>query len=524
MTINSATINKTLINSLFCKHCIHIDILKEQTQCNQINCVCNENISFSSLLDFYSNLYFHMDNINLVNYETLILFGAFQNNQAIRKEITTLWNSHLEAEEYNSNEHLVIKKSSIELITNNLKESITNEDFLIRSMNWLFVLDASLESFRRHLEGSRDPNINKPFFKTTRGLILFRRKLGLNDYLINDEGLIPPVDPNYLTLRNNIQNFYLAKEKYNYYDVAHLNLTNGTSKRINRENISELKIGFFPGNYKFEDYRWDFDNNSMTDEIYFNFLDVENKDAYHKNIKDTLLQMLEENPDIIIFPELFAPKDLQDEIIRTTKVIKREKKRNKQNLNTFLVLPGSFHIKDTSNKIYNSSTIANGSGQEIFSVNKMNKFKIQKGKENIGILDVFQNKDGIEKCAFDKREIRLIETPIARIAIFICVDLLNFNIEEVLIDRHVDLIFVMTMTNRPASGKFLRRMQELGERNHSTIIICNNLGLDTVSTDIEKKGAYRIVVYFPGLKEPYRSNKEFAVLSIKQMIELAQIS
>lgn len=509
-----------LINSLLCENCVFLDFMKEEVVCNQYECNCSKHIEFESFLDFYANLYYHLDNINLANYETLMLFNDIKNDKYIRDEINDLWREHLEKYPYDNNEHEMIHLESIELVRENLEKSSSTEEIILRCMNWLYILDTYLEKLKNHIEGNKDPNTSKPIV-TSRGVIVFKRKLGLNDYLRTEHQLIPPVDPNYISLKSNIHNFFLAKEKYAYYDVTYKSLLSGSAERLNRDNIDDLKIGFLPGNFNFEDYKWSYDNNEdNNNEIYFQFDDVLNEKNYYNAVITILKEMLAENPDIIILPELFTPENLQKKIVETVKEEKRARKFIGEELNTFLVLPGSFHFTEGNGRIYNRSMITNGNGQLLLTVNKMNKFKILKNDSHSGPLDKFIDQDGIEKIGFDQREIQLIDTPIGRIGIFICVDLLNFNIEEILVDRHVDLIFVMTMTPRPASGKFLRRMQELGERNHSTIIICNNLGTNNVSEDEEKKGAYRIVAYFPGLKGCYQSNNVFEVVSIGEMIRM----
>lgn len=508
-----------LIDSLFCENCVFLDFMKGEVICNQFECSCSKQIEFSSLLDFYANLYYHLDNINLANYETFILFNDIQIDKQIRTEIKDLWMGHLVQYSYDNNEHEMIHDATVELIKESLFNSQNNQEIILKCMNWLYTLDTHLEDLKNFLEGQKDINKTRPI-KTNKGVIVFKRQLGLNDYLKTEHKLIPPVDPNYISLKSNIHNFFLAKEKYAYYDVSYNSLTGGSVERLNRSNIGNLKIGFLPGDFNFEDYHWNYDNNvddDFNEEIYFHFDKVMDQTAYYDKVIKAVKEILKQNPDIIILPELFAPEDLQRKILDVVKDEKRRLQNQNQNLNTFLVLPGSFHFFE-GGKIYNRSLISTGNGQILFEVNKMNKFKILRNDKNEGALECFKDKEGIEKISFEKREIQLIETPIGRIGIFICVDLLNFNIEEILIDRHVDLIFVMTMTPRPASGKFLRKMQELGERNHSTVIICNNLGTENISEDEVKKGAYRIVAYFPGLKGSYQSNNNYEVVTIEEMV------
>ncbi|TBL70550.1 nitrilase-related carbon-nitrogen hydrolase [Paenibacillus thalictri] len=325
-----------------------------------------------------------------------------------------------------------------------------------------------------------------------------------------------PIDPNYLLLSNNVQSFHLAKPSYTFYQVKHRHLNTPT---YTPENVLDLKIGFLPGKFDVSfDYQLHTDSELDDDGLRpFYFKGVSDPQRYYSHVMGLFEQLLEHKPDMMMLPELFTPPDLREQLVQRLRESASASDKLGEDRRPFLFLSGSFH-ENIDDHIFNAAQITSGNGKELSKVYKMNRFILQRSEDFKGELAPFVHHDGVEKNAYDRREITLFESSLGRIAIFICIDFLSSQLEEVLLDRKVDVILVMAMTPNPASGKFTRRMQELAERNGAVVIVCNHFGKPEADTSKVDKEA-RVVVSLPGFKQVYWDPMESGVCTIRQVIE-----
>ncbi|WP_078429861.1 nitrilase-related carbon-nitrogen hydrolase [Alkalihalobacterium alkalinitrilicum] len=515
MTERTSEKISSIVSKLNCSDCKLINFAKGEIRCKADSCSCeNKKIEHKTILDLYANLYFHLDNINLAEFETIIQDddGLYQK---IHQEIKDAWKHHTREYPYDTYDDKDLSVETKQRFEKSLLVSSNLEELLLTIVSWLYILD-------EHLAGIGDDLDQFRFemeLKTVRGILIRKKPSIITEYFSENE-INPPVNPNYISLIANVKNFQLVQSKYQYYEVKHQRIY--PFELLQGKTIEDISVGFLPGNLTFEDYKWEV---SSEDENYnkaFVFQEIINAD-YYDHVEKNIEKVLTKKPNFIILPELAAPWELQTKIKIQIEDHFTEIDAKGLPEHLALLISGSFHEKTTlifpheqhkAEKFYNVSSIALGDGSDFYHVCKMNKFKVVKYKGYQGSLAAFRENHGIEKSAFDKREIKIIETPIGRIAILICVDLLNINVEEIITERHVNILFVMTLTQSPSTGKFLRRMQELGERSQTTVIICNNTG--------SFQNSDKIVAYFPGIKEPFTSDQDGEVYTIKEMIEGAQ--
>lgn len=505
-----------LVERFECRHCYFINFVKGIAYCNGANCTCEEKVSIHTILDLYANLYFHLDNVNIAEFET-VLQDDRGTYRMIFQETKELWHHHAQEFPYKTYGECELSPNTIQLFKDSLLESETLEQLLLKMMSWLFILDDHLEHIAADLE------IYQNIFelKTERGILIRKNSSVITDYLL-EEGIEPPVNPNYILLMVNIKNFQLVQNGNSYYEIRHQMIQ--PFDLLKGRTIKDIKVAFLPGVLTFEDYIWDTGKDDENGNKSFCFKGIKDKEEYYQKIEQAMLDVLKEEPTFVILPELSAPWELQERMkgIIQNHAIERIMKGLPEHV--ALLIPGSFHEKsalifpeevNAPERVYNVSSIALGDGNEFYKVSKMNKFKIVKDENYKDALAPFKEYNGIEKNAYNKREITIVETPIGRMAILICVDLLNLNVEQILTERHVTIIFAMTLTQKPSTGKFLRRMQELGERAQATVIICNNTG--------SFQNSDKIVAYFPGIKQTFTSDRDWAVYSLEEMMLRAKI-
>ena len=514
---------KKVAKAFLCSYCTNINVLELRVSCSKEACECGETFEFKTVLDMYANLYFHLDNRNLIDYETLIAENV-KRFVTIQKKLENRWEAHKRHSPflYANRAQWGLKKETYELFRSSLEEAADAAELLITAMGWLLLLDEQLMSLRNDF---RTKHIGDVLISTVRGPMLYPCSSPIVEYLSEFPNFRLPVDPNYLILRSKVSNFYLVRESYSHYTVSHRYIS---LPSLRTGDVGGMKLGFVPGKFRVEhDYRYDIDKEPNDDGLLpFSFRGVKNKRTYEQKVKKLFETILKENPDVLLLPELMTPLPLQEELKKKLSQ-KAEERLGKERHRTAMMMTGSFHTKavdivgndatPTSKRIYNYGQVTDDRGDTLFGVYKMNRFILAQNADYNGELSPFQAVDGVERNGYDKREIVVGDTPWGRIAVLICVDFINANLGEVLFDRQVDLIFLMTMTPGPASGKFKRRMEELGERNQAVIVACNHLGKDTLEPDERED---RIVVYLPGFKGVFTAKEEAAVYKLSDIAEV----
>lgn len=493
------------VDAFFCPYCIDLQIAGLQFSCSKLACECAEPFELTTILDLYAMLYYHLDNRNLIEYETLMTDGA-NRFWAIHRRLQNRWKAHTRPTPYlyKKMTQRKLRPETTALLRTTMEASTNGTDLLLTAMSWLFILDEALADLRDEWRLRHEGDIVIP---TVRGPLLYKCDSPFLPFLAEYSEFRLPVDPNYLTLQKKVQTFYLIKASYPYYSVTHRYLP---LPPPGAGDVSDWKLGFIPGKFKISfDYRYIISNEPNDDGMVpFSFDGLRDEAAYNKIVLEHAEDMINENPDVLMLPELMTPLPLQEALKQLLQQKARHRDSNGSPHRTALMLTGSFHVKHaelektarTSTRIYNYAQLVDGFGERIADVYKMNRFVLNRDESFEGELLRFRTDEGVETNAYDKREMILWETSWGRIAALICVDFLNANVAEILHDRQVDLIFVMTMTPSPAGGKFIRRMQEFGERNHAMIIACNHLGVDHAD---ERGREERVVVYLPGFKKTF---------------------
>lgn len=495
-----------LKRAFLCKKCNQIRVVELQACVSECDCV--EEHQFVSIFDFYANLYYHLDNRNYADYETIC--NEFTNEE-IKDKADVLLFSCLPEEELAT--YSVNSSEYLELIIRLFKETIaacqTKEDLLLVVINWLFFLSNTMKDLRKLQHHDSYFRRNIAPIDTIRGPLLYRVDSSIKAYLERFEAI---VDPNYILLRKKVY-FFLVRSEYPYYNVIHKYLS--VSKRwADIDNyVGDLKFCYFSYNLSLlKDYVLSL-KDSDDGNLIFSFEGIKSSKQKEliREFQTTLTNTAELN--FIMAPELSTPIDSQSKMID---IIKQQERKN-----LIFAITGSFHVceKDINpqpqnpDRIYNYAQVVNQEGRNIYDLYKMNRFIIHENENNKEELPMFVEKSGTERNAYDKRDIVLFDTLLGRIAFLICVDLINFSIDEILIDRQVDVVFVISMTPNPAGGKFIRKMQELSEGCGAVVFLCNNPGSSKIG-DAKLRG----LAHFPLIKKLFKTHEISAVYTLEEML------
>jgi len=489
-------------------------VLNGEVSCAVPNCECAQPVGLRNIFELYAFLYRLLDNLNYTDYETICGSHPAEAKAALT-EVEALWAAHMEAigNRYRDAMQLQLAEETEALFSDLIESAASSLLLLLRLMSFLRVLDEWLIELREDIVLYRPERIP---FRTVYGDVIPQRGAALLRALTRHPLYKPPVDPNYLLLSKRVRSFHVTKSSYSYYEVKHVNAKLPIERSI--ERVLELSVGFLPGKWELSrDYEIVVDERpDERKRLPFRFSGVKSAAAYAAKVTECFGKLLSQTPDIVMLPELFTPPELREEL-RSVAAAEAARRRGmeRERRRTSLILTGSFH-EERDGKLYNVGEVLGLNGRGLTDVYKMNQFILQADDRLTGELAPFRKVDGVEKNAYDRRELTLLETDLGRIAILICVDFLTSDLKDVLIDRQVDLIFVMSMTPNPAGGKFIRQMQEFAERNGAAVFVCNQLG---TGPDPEGKLEARVVVSLPGFRDVFVAGCEREVYRIGEILE-----
>lgn len=490
--------------AILCKHCQACHILQADYYCTVDGCDCTQEKEFGTILDLYAFLYRSLDNMNYTDYETLSWKDTDKMEHA-QNRLKRRWQSHNRHSKtsYRHKKYIALQEDTRIFFKDELAQTPSLEDLLIFLVQFLQVLDRQLLHLKNHYM------IHYPHevpIRSTYGMLIYKRDSELREALkIHEESRSFP-DPNYLLLRQKVKHFFVARASYPYYQVRHQSVK---VPNFSIEDVLDLKLGLLPGTFHTgRDYIFKIDK-TLTEEglLPFYFAGVHQPDHYYGKVMELFRDMLKKQPHIVMLPELFTPPPLREALI---KEVSAAHETAQEASFPFFLLTGSFH-EEQDGHIYNLAHVVAENGQVLLEVSKMNRFIFPRNEQYDDERSYFTKHDGVEKNAYDRRMITLFETFLGRIAFLICVDFINDNIQDILLDRQVDLVFIMAMTSKPASGKFVRKMQELAERNACVVVLCNNLGSPDPS-------ASRAVISLPGFKNVYQTDQAMLVVTLNEVI------
>ncbi|MBP1934999.1 hypothetical protein [Ammoniphilus resinae] len=465
----------TIKSAIFCKKVIKIDFYHATKDCSEDGCSCENRIEMKTILDFYANLYYLLNNENTAYYEQIVderpeLYEQYWNL------IDRKWKVQEINKYQNPNDLDIDQTDFLKQFHEDVQATEDGKALLVYLFVWLFVLDNHFYTLKREYECKAKSSLP---IQTVRGNLLYKRTAKLHTFLKERKDHLKP-DPNYLLLRNYIENFHLVKANHHYpYRVHHVR-TRSLKFSDLQADFKDLKIGFLPGKFDLHrDYQIKTED-IKGDRVPFFFEGPANPNEYYAEVVGRFKKLLDQNPHFILLPELFTPLPLQKQL---NKLLKEHRIKNISKNTIEMVLSGSFHERKSAiinetvdpDPIYNYAQILNGSDKPLAQVVKMNRFIYPKDDKH---AEPFNRHPGLEMNAYDVRVITLLETVYGRIAVVICVDILNTDLTNLLIDYHVDFVLVMAMTPNPGRGKFLRVIHEVSEKNQAVTMICNNLGVN----------------------------------------------
>ncbi|MDF2925431.1 MAG: Carbon-nitrogen hydrolase [Paenibacillaceae bacterium] len=492
-----------LVKAFFCRDCLTVDIINGRVECREPHCTCSEVLPMKRLIDLYAALFFVLDS---VNYDVYYLESKKKriDDLAIseKSRIAGLWNIHIQCHPYSGFGSIELEPGTVQMVTDDLNASRDPMVLLVRTVAWLSTLDEHLELFHRECLA-----VNKYDLACSRGRLIAGTGSILRDCValkLKQAAIPKPVDANYSSMRYAVRHFFLIRPS-TFHPVQLRTLRMGDGWGV--EEAGALAVGFIPGKLTAEDYDWKVDTSSKP--YMFTFAGIRKK-RFERHTLRAFRAIIRRKPHIVVLPELYTPVPLQNELMRQMResAVKEQIEGN----SVRFLLTGTFH-QERSNNVYNYGRAAQ-CGFPLYDIYKMKPFIIPSaGACYEGSMKIFEQAEGIEGNSVDKNMIHMLNTAIGRIAVFVCIDFITDAIDKILIDYQVDLVIVMAYTNNPAGGKFQMEARRLGERVRATVMICNNTG----SRDKHE----RAVVFFPGVKRPYISDKYMTVSTIAEMLDLA---
>lgn len=500
---------------------------------------CARQVACNTIFDIYANLYYIFDSgPNAAHYDEC-LPRMKEKNDEIARAIEQLWNEHTTAAQPYDNVGSLMKlhPETLPLIAEDLQRSEDRAELLLRMINWLKTLDKYLAILNetcplRILEQwdyyHRQKQMSSPL-STERGVLLFKRQTKYP----YDKRKDPP---GRRRLKYQVNTLFLARHIYRNFTVRHLYYYPPHFDQI--KTVEEISIAFLPGEASaslvrssdmaapakagVRPIRFIEEEITADGKTPFYFDSAEEEDYFANIVEKPFKAILENEPHIIILPEFFSPLPVQ---ARLAEYMNLEEASS-----VAMLIPGSYHVmghmlggEAAADERFNYSRITGHDGTCIADIFKMNKF-----------IQVTPDKVYTENHKFDINELTFIETDIGRMMISICVDFIDPEIVDIMIDRHVNLVFVMSFTPKPAGGHFFRHMFQVGDENDAAVFLCNNLGLTRQLHEMSQAAEARagagphpgaeealipgIVVYLPREKPKEIMNIDQQTISVKDLV------
>ncbi len=206
--------------------------------------------------------------------------------------------------------------------------------------------------------------------------------------------------------------------------------------------------------------------------------EIKNWKEIANNIETLLKECLEEDVHIVVFPELSINEELREHISNWLKTNNTDQK-------IIMVVAGSFHIlKDEREDRYeNSCVVYRFDGKVLWEQKKMNPFQLDeddikkvrdftaKGFQDFKNLFKETDRRGWEKIEISDTLV-LYDSPIGRMAVTICLDYIVKENVKLLLDPHVNTVFL------PAMSFSLKKMEStnrnLGNFGAASVFCANN--------------------------------------------------
>lgn len=453
-----------------------------------------------TVFDVFANLFYWMDGQNVVEYESIYRLSSdfVLKRNDIRQRVEVLWKAYLKEQELDSSGHWKGPHPAFSpALRSALEKSFDREsmrsadDVLITMMTWLKVLDRYFDNFYiyKHRntyipvqdwgrndflplpeeaapeEAGRRDEYRLP--DTVRGPLIFIHHNPIRETL----HLQKVNDPDYTDIRKHARHVWLLTPNERRYEVRHRSLYRQDGGRPS----NRIRIGFLAGEMDFAAITSDLDdcfeqaNENPTRLFFFTGLDSGPGESYCRQVLEDFQGLLASGCDAVVRPELSSPPGLQE--------LMRHHLEEHPAPGVKLVMTGSFHMpgeEGPEGGIYNSALLLTGDGQVLGRVYKASRFIVhQTSLPTLEGYEFLKDRPAEERIAIDRHELTIYETNFGRVAVFICIDFLTDEVEKILIERAVDLVFIMSMTDNPAGGKFLARMRHLGEKAGTIVCNCN---------------------------------------------------
>ncbi|QCT03682.1 hypothetical protein E6C60_2971 [Paenibacillus algicola] len=467
-------------------------------------CKSDTQETFDSLLELYAHFYSIME-ANLHILGTALNFQEDLRKRRVECEssVERKWIRHLTEYAYISVEDF--HPESLSLIQGDFQDASTREQLLLLLYVWVRRLDLFLGymDYRSTATQGLFP------YEVSRGRLIkkYRNTLGLH---VQEQTHKSLTDPNYLDLRNDISSVFLIPRTSDSYKVKPVSVSD--AQHIQMVNLTKdwdhVRFGFFPGLLEsFDEYDWHSEDRGHGETL-FHFKEVQ-RESYRESVLQAVQALAERMPHFIMLPELTTPFGLQDQIGQLFSSGKADG----------LVMPGSFHVSGEElgdghepGRVYNYSQVWSKNGRKLVGVYKMNRFEFTAKEPCCESLKPYLKSKGVEQIDYTHRTLQLIETPMGLVAVLICVDAIVDQVEQILKDYHVALVFVMAMTGNPGGSHFEEKMKRLGKCNQAVTVVCNNpLGLQLTGK------SHTVVVYFPLPNKVYTDERRDFIIDVGEM-------
>lgn len=209
------------------------------------------------------------------------------------------------------------------------------------------------------------------------------------------------------------------------------------------------------------------------DGVPYRFMEVASQhvEGARRDLERIIEACAREKIDILCFPELTLDTDSVLHLAHLLKV------RNNA-LYPLLIVAGSFHLSGEVGWV-NRCKVLDGYGNPVFFQDKCVPYRMP-GEQVVRLSESLQAQLGLDhRGGYEdiqaSASLRLIDTPLGRLATPICLDFCGTELSKSLVEMQVNLLLVPAMS--PKIGRFYRQAHELGTQARAMTVVANSVWL-----------------------------------------------
>ena len=302
------------------------------------------------------------------------------------------------------------------------------------------------------------------------------------------------------------QYIYIAKEVSLKIDLMKNSVIKRTSTYLKKRLENGLRIAVTPfmGHTEFqvESLIGSWYRKEKTPYCFKCIVNSEEAKSYLK--EKILLPCLEKDVAVLILPELTVDNTLLSSLRHWLSENNRELVSSGTG-GILLVVAGSFHVKKSTNAIYNTSTVINHAGEILWAQDKLKRFSLDrndvKGTPELKEVLKISDAGGYEQI-HETDALCCVDMSIGRVSVCICLDYFHKKHTDSLKQSGINVFLIPAMT--PKNIQFKQAAWRFGNTNLASSFFANSAYIAARKHDgsVSEKGAS--FFYIPSRKNPYK--------------------